>query len=71
MRRFSFRRQFFHRNAAFLGALTLAVISSPAAQFDVLIRNGTIYDGSGGPPFAGDVAINGDRIADSGWPLAE
>jgi N-acyl-D-amino-acid deacylase len=63
MRRFSFRRQFFHRNAAFLGALTLAVISSPAAQFDVLIRNGTIYDGSGGPPFAGDVAINGDRIA--------
>ncbi|GAA4821614.1 D-aminoacylase [Sphingosinicella ginsenosidimutans] len=34
-----------------------------AADYDVLIRGGTIYDGSGGAPFAGDVAISGDRIA--------
>ena len=27
------------------------------------IRGGTIYDGSGGAPFVGDVAIEGDRIA--------
>jgi hypothetical protein len=33
------------------------------AMHDVLIRNGTIYDGSGGTPFRGDVAIDGDRIA--------
>ena len=30
---------------------------------DLIIRNGTIYDGSGSPPFAADVAIQGDRIA--------
>ena len=29
---------------------------------DVVIRGGTIYDGSGGTPFAADVAIDGDRI---------
>jgi N-acyl-D-amino-acid deacylase len=33
------------------------------AAHDVVIRGGTIYDGSGGKPFAGDVAIDGDRIA--------
>ncbi len=34
-----------------------------AAGYDVIIRGGTIYDGSGGTPFVGDVAIRGDRIA--------
>src|SRR5262245_22926341 len=29
---------------------------------DVLIRNGTVVDGSGAPAFAGDVEIEGDRI---------
>ncbi len=32
-------------------------------QYDVIIRNGTIYDGSGGAPYKGDVAIQGDVIA--------
>jgi len=32
-------------------------------QYDVIIRNGTIYDGSGGAPFQGDVAVRGDMIA--------
>ena len=31
-------------------------------------RGGTIYDGSGGAPFTGDVAIEGDRIAFVGRP---
>ena len=31
-------------------------------QFDVIIRNGTVYDGSGRPPVQTDVAITGDRI---------
>jgi len=30
---------------------------------DLLIRGGTIYDGRGGPPLEGDVAIVGDSIA--------
>ncbi|MEO8429784.1 MAG: D-aminoacylase, partial [Verrucomicrobiota bacterium] len=34
-----------------------------AATYDILIRHGTIYDGSGGPPFVSDVAIRGDSIA--------
>jgi N-acyl-D-amino-acid deacylase len=29
----------------------------------IVIRGGTILDGTGGAPFAGDVAIDGDRIA--------
>ena len=32
-------------------------------RFDVLIRGGTIYDGSGGAPIVGDLGIRGDRIA--------
>jgi N-acyl-D-amino-acid deacylase len=29
---------------------------------DLVIRNGTIVDGTGQPAFTGDVAIDGDRI---------
>jgi len=32
-------------------------------KYDLILRNGTIYDGSGGAPFVGDVAVNGDTIA--------
>ncbi len=32
------------------------------AELDVLILNGTIVDGSGGTPFAGDVGLRGERI---------
>lgn len=31
-------------------------------NYDVLIRNGTLVDGTGAAPVAGNVAINGDRI---------
>jgi N-acyl-D-amino-acid deacylase len=34
-----------------------------SSSYDVVIRGGTIYDGSGAKPFVGDVAIRGDRIA--------
>jgi len=50
-------------------AIALLVVFSVARpaqrrvpQFDVLIRNGRIVDGSGGPWFRGDVGIVGDRI---------
>src|SRR6185503_19613503 len=33
------------------------------AAHDVVVRGGTVYDGSGRPPFDADVAIDGDRIA--------
>jgi N-acyl-D-amino-acid deacylase len=46
-------------------ALTLASCASArtAPAYDIVIRGGTIYDGSGGAPFTGDVALQGDRIA--------
>jgi N-acyl-D-amino-acid deacylase len=31
-------------------------------RYDLLIRNGVVYDGSGAPPEQVDVAINGDRV---------
>ncbi len=36
---------------------------SAKPHFDLLIENGTIYDGTGDAPFQADIAINGDRIA--------
>jgi N-acyl-D-amino-acid deacylase len=32
-------------------------------EHDVILRNGTVYDGGGGAPYEADVAIDGDRIA--------
>ena len=37
--------------------------AAAAAEYDVVVRGGTIYDGSGGAPYAGDVAIKAGRIA--------
>jgi len=31
--------------------------------YDLILRNGTVYDGTGAAPFAGDVAIRNDTIA--------
>lgn len=31
-------------------------------HYDLILRGGMIYDGSGKPPIRGDVAINADRI---------
>jgi len=34
----------------------------PRIEYDLIIRNGTIYDGSGAAPIIGDVAVNADTI---------
>ncbi len=39
-----------------------AATSDAAPVYSLILRGGTIYDGSGGAPFVGDVAISGDRI---------
>jgi N-acyl-D-amino-acid deacylase len=43
-------------------------VAKPPA-YDLVIRGGTIYDGSGGAPYKGDVGVKGDRIAFVGTHL--
>ena len=51
---------------AFAIAGLLASSAAPGAKsradYSLIIRGGTIYDGSGGAPYTGDVALKGDRI---------
>lgn len=48
---------------AHLCILILFILScSPVKEYDVVIRNGTLYDGSGRAPTVADLAIHGDRI---------
>ncbi len=39
------------------------LLSCQSPTYDLIIRNATIYDGTGAPPFVGDIAIQGDTIA--------
>ncbi len=49
----------------FAANLALATAAAPETDnvHDVVLHGGSIYDGSGGKPYLGDVAIDGDRIA--------
>lgn len=53
---------------AFLAILLLVSCAAsppatvPGMSYDIVIRGGTVYDGSGGTPRTADVAIRGDRI---------
>lgn len=42
--------------------LSLATVSAFAQQFDLLIKNGKIIDGTGNPWFYGDIAVKADKI---------
>lgn len=44
-------------------ALLLLAACSSGPQYDVIVRGGTIYDGSGSPGAVADLAIQGDTIA--------
>ena len=49
-----------------MGVALAALLAGSCAEpvvYDLVLRGGTIYDGSGGAPVVGDVAIVGDRIA--------
>jgi N-acyl-D-amino-acid deacylase len=43
--------------------LLAACAGEPAVEYDVVIRGGTVYDGSGDAPRVADLAIQGDAIA--------
>ncbi len=52
-----------------LGEIASVIYSAPVTQmesFDVIIKNGHLLDGNGGPWYAADVGIRGDRIAKIG-----
>src|ERR1700687_2379749 len=52
-------------NLQFLTLITtLAAGCAPAPQYDVVIRHGTVYDGTGAAGVVQDLAIRDDRIAD-------
>jgi len=53
----------FLRAAAAVTILTLAACGGAADHYDVLIRGGMVYDGSGVPGFGAGVGVRGDRIA--------
>ena len=49
----------------------LAIMAQPkqsprSAPYDLLIRNGLIYDGSGQKPYRGDIGIRADRVVAAG-----
>jgi len=52
----AWKQNFWAANIAFLAAYTMA------AEYDLIIRNGTIYDGSGNAPIIGDVALQAESI---------
>ena len=41
----------------------LLAACTPPTSHDLILRGGSIYDGSGGESYVGDVAIDGDKIA--------
>jgi N-acyl-D-amino-acid deacylase len=51
--------------AVLVCALLLTACTQPTS-YDVILRGGTIYDGGGGEPYVGDVALVGDLIAAMG-----
>ena len=58
--------------AALLGTVMVSIVDAqdsspaPSKDFDVIITNGTVYDGSGAAGRQTDVALRGDRIAGVG-----
>src|SRR5678815_4774185 len=70
----SMKRNFFWLGA-FVTILSTVFAKQPSpstseGNFDVIIRNGTVYDGTGAEPRQADIAIRGDRIAGVGPAVA-
>lgn len=48
---------------ACLASVSGSVLAAAPAHYDLIIRNGMVYDGTGAAPQRVDLAVNGDRIA--------
>src|SRR6266487_1547776 len=55
----------------FIALIHSAFLHAAAAEYDLIIRNGKLVDGSGNPWFSGDVAVKRDRIASVGRAAGE
>ena len=45
-------------------------VTGTGKRSDLVIRGGTLFDGTGGPPRSGDIAMTGDRITEVGQVAA-
>lgn len=52
--------------ALFLIPIAGCTSTLPGETYDLVVRGGTIYDGTGGQPYVGDVAVKGDVIVQTG-----
>ncbi|HEX4951335.1 MAG TPA: D-aminoacylase [Blastocatellia bacterium] len=50
------------RKFLFLSLILFVSFTAAAQSYDVLIKNGTLYDGTGRKPQVADVAITGDKV---------
>lgn len=52
------------QNRALLCAIVLFIstCNTTVTHYDLLIENGTVYDGSGGQAYVADIGVNGDRV---------
>ena len=51
------------RKLLILPSILALLVACATPDYDVIIRNGVIYDGTGNAPYNGDVGITGDKIA--------
>ena len=68
MAKMSSRREFLRRSLAAGAATALAPLTACASTrssgpFDLVLRSGTLVDGTGRPRFVADLGVRGDRIA--------
>jgi len=58
------RREFLKKSALIGGGAVLAprILWSKNREFDVILRSGSVIDGTGRPPFIADIGIIGDKI---------
>lgn len=52
-----------HKSGCLFAMLATTASLYGTDSYDLILRNGTIYNGSGQPPVLGDVAVKGDKIA--------
>jgi N-acyl-D-amino-acid deacylase len=65
----SFPERIGSRRAGLVSVVVLSLLTwgcGSAPEYDMVIRGGTLYDGSGGIPVVGDLAISGDTIVAMG-----